>query len=173
MAQHPPMDAETTATGDVESRQALVRRFARVVSLAMIVLCNTIVFVGLWASGINLDELVATPDVFNSKQDICLRLGWQPVTGAADPVPLCSEWIHLSDPSGKTHQLQREIKFRQGPDGGQYYVDQGEHADYRLLILVLVVVAVIALGLVAKWYLISRYRLRLESAAGHGASLVH
>ena len=53
----------------------------------MIVLCNTIVFVGLWASGINLDELVATPDVFNSKQDICLRLGWQPVTGATDPVP--------------------------------------------------------------------------------------
>jgi hypothetical protein len=166
------MDAETTATGDVESRQALVRRFARVVSLAMIVLCNTIVFVGLWASGINLDELVATPDVFNSKQDICLRLGWQPVTGATDPVPLCSEWIHLSDPSGKTHQLQRETKFREGPEGGKYYVDQGEHADYRLLILVLVVVAVIALGLVAKWYLVSRYRLRLESAAGHGASLV-
>jgi hypothetical protein len=73
MAQHLPMDVETTATGDVESRQAQVRRFARVVSLAMIVLCNAIVLVGLWASGINLDELVATPDVFNSKQDICLR----------------------------------------------------------------------------------------------------
>ena len=172
MAQHLPMDVETTATGDVESRQAQVRRFARVVSLAMIILCNAIVLVGLWASGINLDELAATPDVFNSKQDICLRLGWQSVTGAADPVPLCSEWIHLSDPSGKTHQLQRETKFRQGPDG-QYYVDQGGHADYRLLILVLVVVAVIAFGLVAKWYLVGWYRLRLESAAGHGASLVH
>lgn len=167
------MDAEITATGDVESRQVLVRRFARVVSLAMIVLCNTIVFIGLWASGINLDELVATPDVFNSKHDICLRLAWQPVAGTADPIRICSEWINLSDLSGKTHQLQREIKFRQGPDGGQYYVDQGEHADYRLLILVLAVVAVIALGLVAKWYLVSRYRLRLESAAGHGASLVH
>jgi len=166
------MDAETTATGDVESRQALVRRFARVVSLAMIVLCNTIVFVGLWASGINLDELVATPDVFNANHDICLRFAWQPVGGKADPIRICSEWINLSDPSGKTHQLQRETKFREGPEGGKYYVDQGEHADYRLLILVLVVVAVIALGLVAKWYLVSRYRLRLESAAGHGASLV-
>jgi hypothetical protein len=173
MAQHPPMDAATTATGDVESRQALVRRFARVVSLAMIVLCNAIVFVGLWASGINLDELVATPDVFNSKHDICLRLAWQPVAGTADPIRICSEWINLSDPSGKTHQLQREIKFRQGPDGGQYYVDEGEHADYRLLILVLAVVAVIAFGLALKWYLVSRYRLRLESAVGHGASLVH
>jgi hypothetical protein len=172
MAQHPPMDAEIIVTGDVESRQALVRRFARVVSLAMIVLCNTIVFVGLWASGINLDELVASPDVFNSKQDICLRLGWQPVTGAADPVPLCSEWIHLSDPSGKTHQLQRDTKFRQGQDG-QYYVDRPGHADYRLLILVLAVVAVIAFGLVVKWYLVAWYRLRLESAAGHGASFIH
>ena len=85
---------------------------------------------------------------------------------------LCSEWINLSDPSGKTHQLQREIKLRQGPDG-QYYVDQGGHADYRLLILVLVVVAVIAFGLVAKWYLVGWYRLRLESSVGHGASLVH
>ena len=157
---------------DDQRRARKVRRFTIAVSLAMIILCNAIVLVGLRASGINLDELVTTPDVFNSKQDICLRLGWQSVTGAVDPVPLCSEWISLSDPSGKTHQIQREIKLRHGPDG-QYYVDGGGRADYRLLILVLVVMAVIALGLVAKWYLVGRYRLRLESAAGHGASLVH
>ena len=172
MAQHPSMEVETAATGDAESRKALVRRFAGVVSFAMMILCNAIVLVGLWASGINLDELATTPDVFNSKQDICLRLGWQPVTGGAEPVRLCSEWINLSDPSGKTHQIQREIKLRQGSDG-QYYVDQGIHADYRLLISVLFVVAVIAFGLAAKWYLVGRYRLRLESAAGHGASLIH
>jgi hypothetical protein len=157
---------------DDQRRARKVRRFTIAVSLAMIILCNAIVLVGLWASGINLDELVTTPDVFNSKQDICLRLGWQSVTGAVDPVSLCSEWINLSDPSGKTHQIQREIKLRHGPDG-QYYVDREGHADYRLLLLVLVVVAVIALGLVAKWYLVGRYRLRLETAAGHGASLIH
>jgi len=172
MAQHPCADVETTVTGEAESRRALVRRFTGMVSLAMMILCNTIVLVGLWASGINLDELAATPDVFNSKHDICLRLGWQSVTGTAKPVRLCSEWINLSDPSGKTHQIQPEIKLRQGPDG-QYYVDRGIHADYRLLVLVLFVVAVIAFGLVVKWYLVSRYRLRLESAAGHGTSLVH
>jgi len=172
VAQHLSMDVDTAAIGDVDSRKALVRRFAGVVSFAMMVLCNAIVLVGLWASGINLDELATTPDIFNSKQDICLRLGWQSVMGAAEPVRLCSEWINLSDPSGKTHQIQREIKLRQGPDG-QYYVDRGIHADYRLLILVLFVVAVIAFGLVVKWYLVNRYRLRLESAAGHGASLVH
>jgi len=157
---------------DDQRRAKRVRRFTIGVSLAMIILCNAIVLAGLWASGINLDELATTPDVFNSKQDICLRLGWQSVTGAAEPVRLCSEWINLSDASGKTHQLQREMKVRQGPDG-QYYVDRGIHADYRLFVLMLFVVVVIALGLVVKWYLISRYRLRLESAAGHGASLVH
>lgn len=172
MAPHPSMDVETTATGDAESRKVLVRRFAGRVSFAMMILCNAIVLVGLWASGINLDELATTPDVFNSKQDICLRLGWQSVAGAAEPVRLCSEWINLSDPSGKTHEIQREIKLRQGPDG-RYYVDRGIHADYRLLILVLFVLAVIAFGLAVKWYLVSRYRLRLESVAGHGASLVH
>ena len=172
MAQHPSMDVETTATGDDESRKALVRRFAWVVSLAMMILCNAIVLVGLWASGINLDELATTPDVFNAKQDICLRLGWQSVVGSAEPVQLCSEWINLSDKSGKTHLLQQGVKLRHGPDG-QYYVDRGTQADYRLLILMLFVVAVIAFGLVAKWYLVSRYRLRLESVAGHGASLVH
>jgi hypothetical protein len=173
MAQHPPTDVTTTVTGDAEVRKALVRRFARLVSLGLIIICNAIVLIGVWASGINLDELAVTPDVFNSKHDICLRFAWQPVEGAADPMRICSEWINLSDPSGKTHRLQREIKFREGPDGGKYYVDQGEHADYRLLLLVLIVVAVIALGVVVKWYLVSRYRLRLESGPSHGASLFH
>ncbi len=160
------------ALSDDQRRASKVRRFTVGVSLAIMVLCNAIVLIGLWASGVNLDELAATPDVFNSKQDICLRLGWKSVAGATDPVRLCSEWINLSDPSGKTHQIQREVKLRQGPDG-QYYVDRGVRADYRLLILMLFVVAVIAFGLVAKWYLVSRYRLRLESVAGQGASLVH
>ncbi|MDZ4734582.1 MAG: hypothetical protein SGJ16_13480 [Nitrospirota bacterium] len=149
-----------------------VRRFTIGVSLALMILCNAIVLVGLWVSGINLDELATTPDVFNSQKDICLRLGWQSVTGAAEPVRLCSEWINLSDPSGKTHEIQREITLRYGLDG-KYYVDRGIHADFRLLILMLFVVAVIAFGLVAKWYLVNRYRQRLESVAGHGAALVH
>ena len=157
---------------DDQRRARKVRRFTIGVSLALIVLCNAIMLAGLWASGINLDELAAPPDVFNSKQDICLRLGWHSVTGVPEPVRLCSEWINLSDKSGKPHQIQPGIKLRHGPDG-QYYVDRGGQADYRLLILMLVVVAVIAFGLVAKWYLVGRYRLHLESVAGHGAPVIH
>src|SRR3954468_2253383 len=155
---------------DDQRRAKKIRRFTIGVSLALIVLCNTIMLVGLWASRINLDELATPPDVFNSKQDICLRLSRQSVVGSAEPVQLCSEWINLADKSGKTHQLQQGVKLRQGPDG-QYYVDRNQ-ADYRLLTLGLIVVAVIALGLVVKWYLVCRYRLHLESAAGHGASVV-
>ncbi|NOT22998.1 MAG: hypothetical protein HOP22_09780 [Nitrospiraceae bacterium] len=157
---------------DDQRRVRKVRRFTICVSLALILFCNAIVLVGLWASGINLDELAAPPDVFNSKQDICLRLGWQTVMGAAEPVRLCTEWINLSDKSGKTHQIQSGITLRYGPDG-QYYADRGVHADYRLLFMVLILVAVIGCGLVAKWYLVGRYRLHLESVAGHGASVAH
>ena len=157
---------------DDQRRARKVRRFTILVSIALIVFCNSIVLVGLWASGINLDELAAPPDVFNSKQDICLRLGWKTVTGAPEPVRLCTEWINLSDKSCMTHQIQPEVVLRHGPDG-QYYIDRGVQADYRLLVLVMILVAVIAFGLVAKWYLVGRYRLHLESAAGHGASAIH
>lgn len=157
---------------DGQRRARKIRRFTIVVSLALIVLCNAIMLVGLWASGINLDELATPPDAFNSRQDVCLRLGWQPVTGTGEAVRLCTEWINLSDRSGKTHQIKPEVKLRHGPDG-QYYVDRGVQADYRLLIMVLIVVAVIAFGLVAKWYLVGWYRLRLESTSAHGASAIH
>jgi hypothetical protein len=157
---------------DDAGRKTKVRRFAIGVSIVLMVVCNAVLLFGVRASGVNLDELVKTPDLFNAKQDICLRLSWQSLAGAAEPIRLCSEWINLSDPSGKTHQIQKDTKLRQGPDG-QYYVDRGIQADYRLLMLVLFVVAVIAFGLTAKWYLVSRYRLHLETAAGHRASLVH
>ena len=37
---------------------------------------------GMWASGVNLDELVKTPDRFDPHNDVCLRLAWQRLTGA-------------------------------------------------------------------------------------------
>lgn len=149
-----------------------IRRFAVLVSIILMVLCNAVLLFGVGISGINLDELVKTPDLFNAKQDVCLRLSWQSMAGAAEPVRLCSEWINLADPTGKTHHLQKDTKVKQGPDG-KYYVDRGVQADYRLLMLVLFVVTVIACGLTAKWYLVSRYRLHLEMSATHRASLVH
>ena len=156
-----------------ESRRAdKIRRFSIAVSLLLIVCCNTILFVGLKLSGINLDDLVKTPDLFNAEQDVCLRLSWQSLPEANEPVRLCSEWLNLSDPSGKSHYFQPDTKLKRGLDG-RYYVDQGVQADYRLLMLMLFVVAIIIGGVRAKWFLVSRYRLRLESADGRRASTAH
>jgi hypothetical protein len=171
MGQASANEAVTRRSVEAERRARRVRRFGIGVSLVLIVLCNAILLFGLRASGLNLDELIKSPDVFNSKQDICLRLTWQKVSGASEPLRLCSEWINLSDPSGKPHQIQSDMKVRQGADG-QYYVDRGIRADYRLLGVALFVVVVIVMGIVVKRYLVSRYRLHLETAADQ-TSLAH
>jgi hypothetical protein len=158
-------EAVTRLSVEADQRAGRVRRFGIAVSVALIVICNAILLLGVWASGVNLDELVRSPDFFNAKQDICLRLTWQKLAGASEPMRVCSEWINLSDPSGKTHQLQSEMKVRQGADG-QYYVDRGVRADYRLLGVALFVVVVIVMGIMVKRYLVRRYRLHLEAAAG-------
>jgi hypothetical protein len=155
-----------------ETRAAKIRLFARVVTVALIVFCNLLLLLGVWVSGVNLDELVKTPDLFDAKEDVCLRLTWERVRGAADPVRLCSEWIRLADPSGKPHQLAKDIAVRRGPDG-QYYVDRGVRPDFRLLGLVLFVGVVLLFGMWARRYLVSRYRLQLRPAASGSSSGLH
>ena len=156
-----------------EARRAdKIRQFSRAVSLALVVVCNAILFTGLRLSGINLDDLVKAPDLFNAKQDVCLRLTWQSLPGATEPVRLCSEWLNLSDPSGTTHYLQPDTKLKKGLDG-LYYVDQGVQADYRLLLLMLFVTTIIIGGVLAKWFLVNRYRLYLESTDGRRRSPAH
>ncbi len=155
-----------------DGRAAKVRRFAMLVTVGMIILCNILLLFALWASGINLDELAKTPDLFNSKEDICLRLTWQRVTGAPEPVRLCSEWINLADPSGTPHLLSKDIKVRQGPDG-RYYFDHGIQADFRLLGLALFVGAVLFFGMWGRRYLVGRYRLQLDMAAPRSSIYLH
>ena len=152
-----------------EKHAAKVRRFSGMVTAALIVCCNVVLLFGVWVTGINLDELVSAPDVFNAKEDVCLRLTWERVTGVPDPVRLCSEWIKLADPSGKPHHLAKDLAVRRGPDG-QYYVDPGVRSDFRLLGLALFAGLVLLLGMWARRYLVTRYRLRLDPAASRRAS---
>ncbi len=155
-----------------DGRARKMRRFSWGVTIAMMILCNAIFLAGVWASGVNLDELMQTPDLFNPKQDICLRLTWERVAGAPEPVRLCSEWINLSDPSGKPHHIQKDFKVTQGPDG-KYYYDQAVRADYRLIGFVLFVAAVVVFGIVTKRYLVSRYRVHLDAVDGRHSHVVH
>ncbi len=164
MSIHPPVDVPIAAGSDDASRNARVRRFTLGVTVVLIVVCNAVFLFGIRLSGINLDELVKTPDLFNPQSDICLRLTWQRLAGAPDPVRLCSEWINLSDPTGKPHQLDKDTRIKQGPDG-RYYVDRQVQADYRLMGFVGFVAAVLVSGMMIRRYLVSRYRLQLERTA--------
>lgn len=156
---------------DEARRVNKIQRFSLIISLVLVVLCNAVLFAGFRLSGINLDDLVGTPDFFNAKQDVCLRLTWHSVPDATEPVRLCSEWLNLSDPSGKPHYLQPDTKLKKALDG-QYYVDQEVQADYRLLMLIFFVTAIIIGGVRAKWFLVNRYRLSLGSTDRDRASPV-
>ncbi|MFQ5993401.1 MAG: hypothetical protein ACE5NA_13280, partial [Nitrospiraceae bacterium] len=81
------------------------------------------------------------------------------------PVRLCQEWINLSDTSGQTHRLKRDIEVVQGADGKLYY-DRGVRADYRLFLIIGFAVMIMVVGLLLKRFLVARYRHRLDSLGG-------
>lgn len=137
-----------------------LRRYTFVVTTVLIILCNALLLLGIWGSGVNLDAVFRVPDVFNPAQDICLRLSWHKVAGVDRPVQLCYEWIHLSDPSGETHKFQTDAEVVKGADGKLHY-DYG-WMNYRLIAFGAFVAAVIILGVALKRYLIARYRTQLQ-----------
>jgi hypothetical protein len=142
-----------------------LRRYTVVVTSSLILICNAIFLLGIWGSGVNLETVLRTPDIFNPAQDICLRLSWHKVSGDRQPVRLCAEWINLSDPSGETHTFQRDTLVVKGADGNLYF-DHGLRADYRFFVFIGSVVALVALGMAVKRRLIARYRVRLGLAPG-------
>lgn len=143
-----------------EHQQRQLRRYTHRVTAAMILLCNGILLLGLWGSGMNLDQLIRTPDQFHPATHVCLRPVWQKVSGIERPVRICAEWIDLSDPSGQTHTLARETEVVQSADGKLYF-DHGSRVDYRLFLLGAFVLGVIGSGVLLERYLIARYRMRL------------
>jgi hypothetical protein len=155
---------------EAELRARKVRRFSSGVSIVMMVVCNGIFLFGLWITETNFERLVRTPDVYNAKQDICLRLAYRNVPGAENPVQFCSEWINLADSSGRTHTFEKETEIKQGADG-KFYLDYGPLVDYRLFVVVAFVIVIVVFGIVLKRYLVSRYRIKLETAAQQSAPL--
>ncbi|MGQ0811716.1 MAG: hypothetical protein ACT4OO_10900 [Nitrospiraceae bacterium] len=165
-------EKESRVSSDDERRAMKLRRFSSGVTIGMIVLCNTIFLSGLWASGVNLERLIRTPETFNPVRDVCLRLGWMKVVGGKEPVQLCTEWINLADPSGDTHNFQKETQVKQGADGKLYF-DHGARVDYRLFVFVLFVAAVVAFGLWLKRHLVMLYRIRLETPTAPNSLFFH
>jgi hypothetical protein len=147
--------------GLTDEQHAQVRRYGMWVTLCMMVLCNAIFLGGMWLSGVKFEQFIRIPDIFNPRQDVCLRFTWRHVEGDDQPVRLCSEWILLSDPSGETHTLQKDTEVVKGGDGKLYF-DYGAQVDYRVFAFGAFVIAIIIFGIWLKRYLIRRYRLQLE-----------
>lgn len=155
---------------EAELRAKKVRRFASGVTVAMMVVCNGIFLFGLWITGTTFDRLVKTPDVFDPKQDICLRLAYKNVPGAENPVQFCSEWINLSDSTGRTHTFEKETEIKQGADG-KFYLDYGPLVDYRLFVVAAFVILIVVSGILLRRHLVNRYRIKLETAGQQSAPL--
>ncbi len=143
-----------------EERQRQLRRYSRRATAAVMLLCNGVLVLGIWGSGVDLERLIRMPDQFHPAQHVCLRPLWQKVSGVSQPVRICAEWIDLSDPTGETHMLARETEVVQSADGKLYF-DHGSRVDYRLFLLGAFLLAVIVSGIVLERYLIARYRMRL------------
>jgi uncharacterized membrane protein (DUF485 family) len=160
--------AETESTQDLRNKK--VRRFASAVSIVLMVVCNAVFLFGIWVTGVNFERLVRTPDIYDPVHDICLRLSYRNVPGAANPVQFCSEWINLADSSGKTHTFEKDAQIKQGADG-KYYFDYGPLVDYRLFAVVAFVAAIIITGIRVQRHVVNRYRMRLEAAAHHSVPI--
>ena len=159
-----PESPEASAAAQV--RATKVRRFASGISVVMMVVCNAVFLFGIWVTGLNFERLVRTPDIYDSRQDICLRLAYQHVPGSGNPVQFCSEWLNLADPTGKTHTFQKDAQLKQGADG-KFYFDYGPFVDYRLFAVGAFVVGIIVCGIRVTRHVVNRYRMRLEAAARH------
>jgi hypothetical protein len=165
---HPVHNMRPQSAPQQPSEESLrqLRRYTISVTVLLILACNSVFLLGIWGSGVNLEHVFRTPDIFNAAKDICLRQGWQKVPGFEKPIRLCSEWINLSDPSGETHKFQQDTAVVKGADGHLYF-DRGLRADYRFFLFAGFVIAVVAVGIVLKRFLIARYRLKLGLEAPH------
>ncbi|MGB0909185.1 MAG: hypothetical protein ACPGYT_02390 [Nitrospirales bacterium] len=140
--------------------------YTRGVTVTLIVVCNGLLVLGWWVSGVNLDSALSKPAIYDVKSHYCVGVKWMKVVGVKQPMKVCAAWLDLSDPSGATHSIRQGHALAVGDDGELHYVDQ-RNEDYRLMGLVLFVILVIGAGMWAKQYLIARYALHLQSIEGH------
>ena len=152
----PPVVGDELAEPEAQRLQSYTHR----VTAGLFLLCNGVIVLAVYVSGVNVEDFFRSPDLYNPTKDICLRYSWHKVNGLAQPIRLCYEWINPSDTSGRTHTFERETEVIQGADGKLYF-DHGGRSDLRVLILGISVFAVVVSGVSLKHYLIARYRLGL------------
>jgi len=143
-----------------ESRR--VRRFTNFVTIALILGCNALLFLGLWVSGVDLESTLAKPELFDPANGHCVGVQWTKVAGAEGLVKVCTEWIDFSDISGHTHSLAPGKALAMGADGNLYFPGQNKE-NYRLIALMIFAIVVMVCGMWLKRQLIAKYQIHLQS----------
>jgi hypothetical protein len=139
-----------------------LKRFTLAVTIGLILGCNTLLLLGLWVSGIDLESTLAKPELYDPANGHCVGVQWAKVTGAEGLVKVCTEWIDFSDISGQTHFLAQDKALAMGADGNLYFSGQSTE-NYRLIALMIFAIVVMASGMWLKRHLIARYQIRLQS----------
>ena len=147
---------------DEASLSKRLKWFSSGLSILLIIVCNAMLVAGWWISGVNLDRALSKPEIYDQNNAYCVQVSWIRVSGVEGPVKVCSKWLDVSDLSGDTHSIQPGVPLAMGTDGQLYYEGQRDE-DYRLIGLVVFVIAVIGLGMWVKSYLITKYQLRLQT----------
>ncbi|WP_447968716.1 hypothetical protein [Nitrospira sp. M1] len=139
--------------------------FTRGVTVVLILVCNGLMVLGWWMSGLNLNVALSKPEIYDVSSHYCVKVKWMEVVGVDRPMKVCTEWLDLADPSGNTHTIREGHALTVGVNGALHYEEQ-RNEDYRLIGLVLFVMVVIGAGMWAKRYLIARYASRLQRLNG-------
>ena len=153
---------------DEASLRKRLKWFSSGLSILLIIVCNALLVAGWWISGVNLDRALSKPEIYDPNNAYCVQVSWVRVVGVKGPMKVCSKWLDVSDLSGDTHSIQQGVPLAMGADGQLYYEGQRDE-DYRLIGLVVYVIAVIGLGMWVKAYLIAKYRLRLQTLENHSS----
>ena len=143
-----------------------VQRFTHVVTIGLILGCNTLLLLGLWVSGVDLERTLANPELFDPANAHCVRVAWSKVIGAEGLVKVCTEWIDFSDISGKTHVLPPGQALAMGADGNLHFSGQSEE-NYRLIALLIFAIVVVLSGMWMKSVLITKYQGHLGAVNNH------
>jgi hypothetical protein len=139
-----------------------LQRFTHIVTIGLILGCNTFLFLGLWVSGVDLEAVLAKPELYDPANGDCVGVQWAKVNGAEGLVKICTEWIDFSDISGQTHSLPPGRTLAMGADGNLYFPGQSTE-NYRLIALMIFAIVVMASGMWVKRQLIAKYQSRLQS----------
>ncbi len=139
-----------------------LKRFTYVVTGMLIIVCNGLILLGLWVSGVDLDGALSKPQLYDPANGHCVGVKWAKVAGADGLVKVCSEWLDFSDISGHTHSLPENKPLAMGADGNLYFPGQAAE-NYRLIALMIFAIVVMVFGMWMKGVLIAKYQLYLQS----------